>query len=131
MNKLILKPIGTVHSPYKKETKGDYPERNMIEARIEIFPEFSDGLYKISEFSELWILFWFSGIEEKERATLKVHPRRNENNPMRGVFSSRSPARPNPIGLTKVTLLKVENNIIFVRGLDAYDRTPVIDIKEV
>ena len=126
-----LSPIGIVHSIYSRKTKHDYPDRFVIEAKIEIYPKFIDGLFKLEEFNELWILFWFTEIEEEERKTLRVHPKRNPENPERGVFSTRSPARPNPIGLTKVTLLKIENNILTVKGLDAFDNTLILDIKEV
>ena len=128
---MTLKPIGIVHSKFTRETKSDFPDRHSIEASIELYPEFEDGLYKIENFNELWIIFWFTEVDEEERNVLRVHPRRNPKNPERGVFSSRSPARPNPIGLTRVTLLKKEDNILFVKGLDAFDNTLILDIKEV
>ncbi|MCK4665821.1 tRNA (N6-threonylcarbamoyladenosine(37)-N6)-methyltransferase TrmO [Candidatus Dependentiae bacterium] len=126
-----LSPIGIVHSNYSRKTKHDYLDRVAIEAKIEIYHEFVDGLFKLEKFNELWILFWFTEIDEQERQTLRVHPRRNPDNPERGVFSTRSPARPNPIGLTKVKLLKIEKNILTVKGLDAFDNTLILDIKEV
>jgi len=131
MNDFKLEPIGIVHSPYTKKTKKNYPVREDIEAQVEVYPQFAEALFRISEFPELWIIFWFSEISDGERMTLKVHPRKDKNKPLRGVFCSRSPARPNPIGLTKVTLIKKEKNILYVKGLDAYDKTPVLDIKEV
>ena len=131
MNEIKLSPIGIVHSNYSRKTKHDYPDRFAIEAKIEIYHEFVDGLFKLDEFNELWILFWFTEIDKKERQTLRVHPKRNLDNPERGVFSTRSPARPNPIGLTKVKLLKIEKSILTVKGLDAFDNTLILDIKEV
>ena len=65
----------------------------------------------------------------EERTTLKVHPRGREDMPFVGAFATRTPYRPNPIGLTIVELLKVEGNVLTVRGLDAIDGTPVLDIK--
>ncbi len=126
-----LSPIGIIHSNYSRKTKHDFLDRFAIEAKIEVYHEFLDGLFKLEEFNELWILFWFTEIEERERKTLRVHPRRNPDNPERGVFSTRSPARPNPIGLTKVKLLNIEKNILTVKGLDAFNNTLVLDIKEV
>lgn len=126
-----LSPIGIVHSTYSRKTKHDFTDKFEIEAKIEIYHEFIDGLFKLEEFNKLWILFWFTEIEDEERQTLRVHPRRNPENPERGVFSTRSPARPNPIGLTQVDLLKIEKNILTVKGLDAFDNTLILDIKEV
>jgi tRNA-Thr(GGU) m(6)t(6)A37 methyltransferase TsaA len=60
---------------------------------------------------------------------MKLHPKGNPDNPLVGVFASRSPNRPNPIGVTRVKLLKVNGNILTVKGLDAFNGTPVIDIK--
>ena len=130
MLEMKLNPIGIVHSPYTPVTKHDYPNRKEIEASLEIYPEFEDGLFRITQFKELWVIFWFNQLEEEERKVLRVHPHRNPDNPERGVFSTRSPARPNPIGLTRVTLLNKENNILFVKGLDAYNKTLILDIKE-
>jgi len=68
-------------------------------------------------------------LSEKDRKTLKVHPQGDRNKPLRGVFSLRSPMRPNPIGLTRVRITRREGNILFVKGLDALDGSPIIDIK--
>jgi tRNA-Thr(GGU) m(6)t(6)A37 methyltransferase TsaA len=68
-------------------------------------------------------------IPEEERRIMKVHPRGREDMPLLGVFATRTPYRPNPIGLTLVELMKVEGNVLTVRGLDAFDGTPVLDIK--
>lgn len=68
-------------------------------------------------------------ISNKERKKMKVHPRGRRDMPLLGVFVTRTPYRPNPIGLTLVELLKVEGNVVTVRGLDAFDGTPILDIK--
>jgi len=100
------------------------------EAKVEIFKEFSDGLRGIDEFSHLIILYWLHLRDsEEERRTLLVFPRRHAVNVKKGVFACRSPSRPNPIGLCVVELIKVKENILTVRGLDAFKGSPIIDIK--
>lgn len=109
-----LHPVGTVRS-----VKGPISE-------IEILSELLEGLYRIEENEALLVLFLF------DRSTgydLKVHPRGDPHNPLVGVFASRSPNRPNHIGATVVRLLRVEANVLTVEGLDAWEGTPVLDIK--
>jgi tRNA-Thr(GGU) m(6)t(6)A37 methyltransferase TsaA len=74
------------------------------------------------------VLTW---LDRASRDVLTVHPRGDLNNPMRGVFSTRSPDRPNPIGLHPVHILEIEGNRIHVRNLEALDGTPILDIKPV
>lgn len=92
---------------------------------IVIFDEYVDALYKIGGMEYLDILFWIP----LKRDVLKVHPKGNSSNPLRGVFSTRSPKRPNNIGVTTVKLLRSEGNTLYVEGLDAFKDTAVIDIK--
>jgi tRNA-Thr(GGU) m(6)t(6)A37 methyltransferase TsaA len=91
--------------------------------------DFAQALEGISGFSHLFVLFWLHKISGKERETLKVHPRGRQDMPLLGVFATRTNLRPNPIGLTLCELIKVEGNVLTVRGLDAYDGTPVLDVK--
>ena len=97
--------------------------------KIKIFSDFSPGLKGIESSKHLWILYWFHQTTEQKRKVLKVHPHGNSREPRRGVFATRSPARPNPIGLTKVQLVKREDNILTVSGLDALIDSPVLDLK--
>ncbi len=97
--------------------------------KIEIFEDFSKGLKGIEDSQHLWILYWLHKISRDQRKVLQVHPMGNLTQPKRGVFTTRSPARPNPIGLTKVKLVKKEGNILIVQGLDAFVDSPVLDIK--
>jgi len=100
------------------------------EAEVRIFPEFCAGLKGIKDFSHLIILYWIHLRDnEDERRTLLVFPKRHEVNVETGVFASRSPSRPNPIGLCVVQLLKVEESILTVKDLDALEGSPIIDIK--
>jgi hypothetical protein len=75
------------------------------------------------------IVFYLHQVDEDRRSLLKVHPENREELPLVGVFATRSPVRPNPIGVTVVKLLECQNNVLKVLGLDAYDGSPVLDIK--
>ncbi len=99
-------------------------------AKVRVFPEFCGGLKGIEGFSHLIILYWVHLRDSKaERRTLLVFPRRHKVNVETGVFACRSPSRPNPIGLCVVELLEVENCVLTVKGLDAFEGSPIVDIK--
>lgn len=99
-------------------------------SKVKIFPEFCEGLKNLEEFSHAIILYWFHLRDnEAERSTLKVVPRRHPGAPQVGVFACRSPSRPNPIGLCAVELVKIEGCSLLVKGLDAVEGSPIIDIK--
>ncbi|HID17493.1 TPA: tRNA (N6-threonylcarbamoyladenosine(37)-N6)-methyltransferase TrmO [Candidatus Bathyarchaeota archaeon] len=99
-------------------------------SRVEIFPEFCEGLKSLEEFSHAIILYWFHLRDnEAERSVLKVVPKRHPGAPQVGVFACRSPSRPNPIGLCAVELVKVEGCNLIVKGLDAVEGSPIIDVK--
>jgi len=99
-------------------------------SRVRIFPEFCVGLEGLNNFSHVTILYWFHLRDnEKERRTLRVIPKRHPGTPQVGVFASRSPSRPNPIGLCVVELKKIEDCTLLVMGLDAFEGSPIIDIK--
>jgi tRNA-Thr(GGU) m(6)t(6)A37 methyltransferase TsaA len=103
--------------------EGDYSTLN-------IFAEFAEGLYGIQNKDKLYILYWLHQRDlEEHRSTLKVIPRRHGATDYTGVFNTRSPSRPNPIGLTIVDLIKVEGNKIVVKNLDAFEGSPILDIK--
>ena len=100
------------------------------QAEVRVFPEFCAGLKQITGFSHLIILYWMHLRDsEKERKTLLVFPRKHAINLETGVFACRSPSRPNPIGLCVVELLKVEECVLTVKGLDASEGSPIVDIK--
>jgi tRNA-Thr(GGU) m(6)t(6)A37 methyltransferase TsaA len=99
-------------------------------SRVKIFPEFCTGLQGLNSFSHIIILYWIHLRDrEDERRVLRVVPKRHPGAPQVGVFASRSPSRPNPIGLCVVELAKVEDCTLIVKGLDAFDESPIIDIK--
>ena len=97
---------------------------------IEIDPKYQDALLGLEGFSHVWVFWWFDRNDTpQKRSTLRVHPRGNRKNPLTGVFATRSPARPNLIGLTLCKVRSVDGNIIQIDEIDAFDKTPVIDLK--
>jgi len=119
-------PIGFVRSPYQdtKQVPKGLGAKHEVEGMIEILPEFEEGLTDIEGFSHLMILWVFDRSEGYE--LLGKPP--SDDRP-HGVFATRSPRRPNPIGLTTVELLAREGKSLRVRGLDMLDGTPVLDLK--
>lgn len=99
-------------------------------SKIKVYPEFCEALKGLATFSHVIVLYWIHLRDNDiDRRTLRVVPRRREGAPEVGVFACRSPSRPNPIGLSVLELLKIKGCIIVVKGLDAVEGTPVIDIK--
>lgn len=97
---------------------------------IEIYPAFKDGTLRVDGFSHLVVLFWFHKNDtSSKRDVLQVHPKGDELNPLTGVFGTRSPMRPNPIGISVCQLLSVQERIMHIDEIDAFDGTPVVDIK--
>ncbi len=120
-----FKPIGKVHSPYKeKATAPIQPKYSDEFGKIEIFPEFADGLKDLEGFSHIWVIFVF---HKSEGYDLHVKPYLDEE--ARGVFACRAPRRPNPIGMSLVKLENISDNILNIKGLDMLDGSPVLDIK--
>ncbi len=120
-----LKKIGVIHSIYEK--KGDAPRQGKLssqESTIEIFPEYAGGLEGIEELSHIIVLYWG---DRANRETLKSTPPGSEAE--KGVFSIRSPHRPNPIALCVCKIISIDVNKITVTGLDAFDNSPLLDIK--
>jgi len=126
-----ISPIGYVHSTLKKRSGAPRQgwEEGAPDARLEIHPAFVQALDGIKPGQEIWILTW---LHESRRSVLKVHPRGEVLNPMMGVFATRSPDRPNPIGLHRAKVLSIDGDRwLQVQGLEAIDGTPIIDIKPV
>ena len=123
-----LYPIGWVRSTLKR--RADAPKQGYEgapDARIEVESRFLPALDRLDVGQDLLILTW---LHESRRDTLAVHPRRDLSKPLHGVFATRSPDRPNPIGLHRVRLLAIEQGgVLHVAPLEAIDGTPVVDIK--
>jgi tRNA-Thr(GGU) m(6)t(6)A37 methyltransferase TsaA len=103
-------------------------DKNVI-SRIVFREDLTEALDGIEEFSHIFVLFWLNRMSNEDKKMMKVHPRGRADMPLLGIYATRTPHRPNPIGLTRVKLLKVEGNVITVQGLDAFDGTPVLDVK--
>jgi len=100
------------------------------EAKVRVFPQFRRGLKGIEDFSHMIVLYWIHLRDnEDDRHVLQVVPRKHAANVKVGVFACRSPSRPNPIGLCVVELMKVEGDLLTVKGLDALQDSPIVDIK--
>jgi tRNA (adenine37-N6)-methyltransferase len=120
--KIEMLPIGYVQNDYLEPVYDEKVYQKV--SKIVLKKELADGLYCLEDFEKLYILFYFSRSEGYELIS-----RRRYDGKISGVFASRSPRRPNWIGLTVVELLKVEDSVIYVKGLDAINGTPVLDIK--
>ena len=124
-SKINLEPVGFVKT---KAVGKEVRDKNII-SQIVFREELAEALEGIQDFSHLFVLFWLHKTSDKDKGIMKVHPRGRRDMPLLGVFATRTPHRPNPIGLTRVKLLGVEGNVVTVQGLDAFDGTPVLDIK--
>ena len=125
LSKINLKPVGFVKT---KAISKEVRDKNII-SQIVFREELSEALEGIQEFSHLFVLFWLHKTSDEDKVIMKVRPRGRRDMPLLGIFATRTPHRPNPIGLTRVKLLGVEGNVVTVQGLDAFDGTPVLDIK--
>ncbi len=127
MSTITVHPIGILHCDLKSR---DVTPRNydVSEHRgtIEIYPQFRAALEGICRGDTIVVLFW---LDRADRTILKVHPRGDTSRPKRGVFSTRSPVRPNPIAVSELLVEKIEDTLLSVKGVDILDNTPVIDIK--
>ena len=123
---ITLKPIGIIHTPFT--TKDDMPIQPSgakgIKGTLILNDAFIEGLANLGDFSHNFLIYVFHKVES---INLIVTPFLDKN--PKGVFATRAPTRPNPIGLSVVKLLKIENNTLFLENVDMLDGTPVIDIK--
>jgi tRNA-Thr(GGU) m(6)t(6)A37 methyltransferase TsaA len=125
-----LRPVGVVRSQLiAREDAPKQGSEGAPEAWVEIDPAFAQGLDGIAAGSEVILLTW---LHQSDRDTLRVHPRDDPQSPLKGVFATRSPDRPNPIGLHRVRVLEITESVrLRVEPLEALDGTPVVDIKPV
>ena len=126
MNEIRYTPIGIIHSPFKEPhgTPIQAAVSRDIEGTVEIFPEYAEGLMDIDGFSHICLIYHF---HLSEGFSLKVKPYLDDQ--LHGVFVTRAPARPNPIGLSIVRLVKIEGVKLYIRDVDIVDGTPLLDIK--
>ena len=121
----IMKPIGVIHSPFtdKKQTPIQ-PTRSQAIGRVEVYSDFASGLKDLEYFSHIILLYVF---HQSHGYPLQVKPFLDDQE--HGLFSTRYPARPNPIGLSIVRLLARQENVLEIEGVDVLDGTPLLDIK--
>jgi len=126
MGEIKYQPIGVIRSPFK-EAKGTPIQpagAEGIQGTVEVFPEYAKGLKDVDGFSHLILLYHF---HLSQGASLEAKP--YMNNETHGVFAMRGPSRPNPIGISVVRLVKIEENILHIQDVDIVDGTPLLDIK--
>lgn len=126
MKEIIYTSIGVVHSPYTEPrgTPIQPAASNAVKGIVEVFPEYAEGLRHIDGFSHIILLYHF---HLSKGFSLHVTPFLDET--LHGVFSTRAPRRPNPIGISILPLMKVEGNMLHVQDVDIVDGTPLLDIK--
>jgi tRNA-Thr(GGU) m(6)t(6)A37 methyltransferase TsaA len=125
---ILFHPIGTIHTPYT--TQADVPHQPDSEAAgefyIQLNPELVDGLYRLDTFNYIQVFFFLDRPDKP--VTLHVRPPSGGGMAV-GLFASRSPRRPNPIGLSTVRLLGISDNRLDISGIDVLDNTPLLDLK--
>jgi L-fuculose-phosphate aldolase len=124
-----LSPIGRVRSPFAD--RKECPKQagaNDPASRIELDPAYVPALHRLEVGQEIIILTW---LDQSDRTVLQCHPQGNPERPMHGVFATRSPDRPNPIGHHQATILDIQGTVLTVHPMEALDMTPVLDIKPV
>jgi tRNA-Thr(GGU) m(6)t(6)A37 methyltransferase TsaA len=124
LERIEMKPIGFVRRTSSTEDERD---RSLV-ARIELGKDLAAALDGIEDFSHIYVIFWMHEVAQPEEPVLHHPGCQAEAQPV-GIFATRAPIHPNPIGLTLVELVKREGSTIWVRGLDALDGTPVLDLK--
>lgn len=126
MESLTLKPIGVIHSPFSdaKSMPIQPVSENSAAGRVEVFPEFAEGLKDLEGFSHLLLLYHF---HRSRPYSLSVTPFLDTE--PRGLFATRAPNRPNPIGLSLVRLVRIEGPRLHVENIDVLDGTPLLDLK--
>jgi len=122
MTDITITPIGILHCDLqlRRETPRNY-DISSEEGIIELYPRYIQGLDGIRAGDDILVLFWFN---QARRDILRVHPRGDTNRPIRGVFATRSPVRPNPIALSQMRVLAIEQNLITVRRFRRHGQDP-------
>jgi tRNA-Thr(GGU) m(6)t(6)A37 methyltransferase TsaA len=127
MNSYTLQPVGFIRSALK--TRAEAPRQGpegAPDAWLEIEPRFAEALLGIEVGHELIVITW---LHQADRSVLKNHPRSDPSRPLTGVFYTRSPARPNPLGLHPVTVREISGTRLRIGPIEVFDGTPVVDIK--
>jgi tRNA-Thr(GGU) m(6)t(6)A37 methyltransferase TsaA len=126
VRRIALEPIAMVKNDIKEMGRRDWDK---VISQLVFRPDFEDALEGLKEFSHIIVLFVFHLSPSGESAAHKIHPQMRPDLPLVGVFATRSPVRPNPLGMAVVELRGHMKNILIVTGLDALDGTPIVDVK--
>ena len=127
--RFYLRAIGVIRSTLKKRSEAPKQgSEGAPDAWIEIEPWASAGLHRMRVGDEIWVITWF---HQGDRDVLQVHPRSDPKRALTGVFATRSPDRPNPLGLHPVRVLEIAGNRLRVEPIEAIDGTPVVDMKPI
>jgi tRNA-Thr(GGU) m(6)t(6)A37 methyltransferase TsaA len=125
MMEISMHPIGIIHSPFTdKDQTPIQASRSQAIGTVEVYPEFSDGLQGIEEFSHIYLLYVF---HNSSGYSLQIKPFLDDQE--HGLFATRYPYRPNPLGISTVRLLFRQANVLTIEGVDVLDGTPLLDIK--
>ncbi len=125
----VVRPIGRVESPLVDRAMAPRQgDEGSPDAWLVFNPEVSQGMHNLEVGADIIVLTW---LDRSDRDVLVVHPRGDHTRPRQGVFSTRSPDRPNPIGLHRVTIVSIDDTRLQVRNLEALDGTPIVDVKPV
>ena len=126
-SRITLSPIGFVRT---NAIEGDFKtHRQEVISQIVLSEEYAAGLKGIEEYSHIFVIFWLNKVTKSERRALLTHPKHRRDFREIGVFGTRQRNHPNPIGLTVVELMERRSNVLIVKGLDALDGSPVLEIK--
>ncbi len=124
---IVLKPIGVIRSPVTDPGKAPKQgSESSVRGKLVVDEQYASAMLGLKKGGKIVILYW---MHLAGRNVLQVHPRHDLTRPLRGVFSTRSPERPNPISIDTVEITGIEGTVIEVEGLDAVDGTPLLDIK--
>lgn len=142
---ITIKPIGYVESALKistfqqngsvavkkEQSRKKYHQIKQLISNLIIYPEYEDMLDGVDEFSHIIVIYWPHLLSDEQRKSRKVHPMGRQDLPEQGIFATRSPARPNSILISSVELIERDKNKLRVKGLEALDGSPILDIKTV
>lgn len=129
MEEFYVKTIGFIRSKLKRiDDAPSFYTEGVPDARLELLPAYRDGLFRMQAGDDFIILTW---LHLAHRDVLKVHPQGNLSKPLTGVFLTRSPDRPNPLGLHRARILGIDGDVLLIGPIEAIDGTPVINIKPV
>lgn len=123
------RPVGVVRSSLRTREAARDAQSRGEPAVLEIHESYAAALDGLEAGDEVLVLYWMHALARDERAVLRVHPRGDLSLEKRGVFATRSPARPNPIGASRVRVARIDASSLVVEGLDALDGSPLLDIK--